>query len=311
MNALRVLRAADVPPTAASAAWLIESLWSAGAVGVIGGAPKCAKSWLALEMAVSVASGRPCLGRYAVAEAGPVLVFSAEEAPAQVRQRLDHLARARGADFDRLDVHLIAEHSLRLDRRDDLGRLRATLSAHRPKLLVLDPWVRLQRVDENKASEVSAILGALREVSRQFALPIVLVHHARKGGADQPGEGLRGSSDFHAWGDSNLYVRRRGDRIVLSVEHRAAAAPPSVALSLVADDGPVRLEVLDAAADDPELPLRDRILRALEGNAPRRRADLRDALGVRTHDLGQALRELEAAGRITEGAAGWGIAGNP
>ena len=40
------------------------------------------------------------------------------------------------------------ESSLRLDCAQDLQRLRLTLARHRPKLLVLDPYVRLQRADE-------------------------------------------------------------------------------------------------------------------------------------------------------------------
>jgi chromosomal replication initiation ATPase DnaA len=42
--------------------WLIDQLWADQAVGVIGGGPKLGKSWLALDMAVSIASGTPCLG---------------------------------------------------------------------------------------------------------------------------------------------------------------------------------------------------------------------------------------------------------
>ena len=38
---LRVLRAAQIPdPSAEAHPWLVEPLWSAGAVGMIGGAPK-------------------------------------------------------------------------------------------------------------------------------------------------------------------------------------------------------------------------------------------------------------------------------
>ncbi|MCP4935538.1 MAG: AAA family ATPase, partial [bacterium] len=44
--------------------WLIESVWAQDAVGIIGGAPKCCKSWFGLDMAVSVASGTHCLGRF-------------------------------------------------------------------------------------------------------------------------------------------------------------------------------------------------------------------------------------------------------
>src|SRR5205823_13346804 len=45
--------------------WLVTDLWSEGAVGIVGGEPKCCKSFLALELAVAVASGRPALRRFA------------------------------------------------------------------------------------------------------------------------------------------------------------------------------------------------------------------------------------------------------
>jgi hypothetical protein len=60
---------------------------------------------------------------------------------------------------------------------------------------------------------------------------VVVVHHAKKGAGNlRAGQALRGSSEFHAWGDSNLYLRRDGDDRI--VEHRAASAMPSVILEL-------------------------------------------------------------------------------
>lgn len=292
-------------------AWLIEGLWGEGAVGVIGGAPKSCKSWLALEMAVAVASGRPCLGRYEVPKPGPALVYAAEDAPPDVRERVENLARARGASFADLEVRLVLEPSLRLDRIEDRARLRATLARHRPRLLVLDPYVRLQcGVDENDATQVSEILGALRELSRAESVAIALVHHTRKGGAEDPGEGLRGSGDFHAWGDSNLYVRRRRDGIALSIEHRAAASPPPVMMGLVDDDGPVRLELRQTQAPPEEVPLPERILRLLEVRGSLRKEELRPLLRVRNQHLAEALRELEVVGRIARTASGWTTAAN-
>ena len=124
---------------------------------------------------------------------------------------------------------------------------------HKPKLLVLDPYVRLQRADENDVRQVSAILSALRELSRTFQVAVALVHHARKNAAQLPGQGLRGSGDFWAWGDSNLYIGRRRNGLLLTVEHRAAPAPPPLSLHLVPcdpdSDGescPVHLEVQDS-----------------------------------------------------------------
>jgi hypothetical protein len=307
---LRVVRVSEVSePAGEEDSWLIENLWSAQAVGLIGGTPKCGKTWLALEMAVAVASGRPCLGRFSVRHPGPVLVYAAEDPPPQVRTRLEHLARARGTDFGALEVHLIVEASMRLDGLEDHRRLQRTLARYHPRLLVLDPWVRLQRAHENDATEVSAILARLRELSREYELAIALVHHARKDAADDPGQSLRGSSDFHAWGDSNLYLRRRRDLMTLTVEHRSAAPPPPMSLKLVTDEDSLRLQVREAPSPAEELPLEERVVQALADGLTRRTDDLRGLLRVRKQDLMSALRALKLAGRVRRHDDGWLLAG--
>ena len=304
---LSVVRASDIaPPDPETSSWLVDALWRAGAVGVIGGAPKCCKSWLALEIAVAVASARPCLGRYAVPSPGPALVFAAEDAPMQVRERVENLCRARGTSFTGLDLGLIVEPSLRIDRAEDILRLRTTLAQRRPRLLVLDPYVRLQRADENNATEVSSILATLRDISRSFAVAILLVHHARKSPADHSGQALRGSSDFHAWGDSNLYLRRRGQDLLLTAEHRAAASPEPLTLTLA--ENPLRLEIREAAASPGTArPLEQRLVEALS-DGPRRLDDLRAALNTRKQSVADALRALEASGQVIRQPDGWAVA---
>ncbi len=302
---LPVVRAAEIAaPDHATPAWLVTDLWGRGAVGVIGGAPKCCKSWLALELAVAVASGRPCLGRFAVPAPGPVLLYAAEDAPLDVRQRVDALCHARGATFDTLDLSLITEPALRIDRPEDIERLRATLALRRPRLLILDPYVRLQRVDENNATDVSAILATLRELSRTFSVALLLVHHARKSPSDSSGQALRGSSDFHAWGDSNLYLRRRAQDLLLTVEHRAAAAPRPLTLALA--DDPLRLVIRDTEAAPSSTPLEHRLLAAL-AHGPRRLDDLRAAVGARKQSVADTLRMLEATGHVVRHADGWDL----
>ncbi len=68
--------------------WLVEGLWEEEGVGILGGAPKSCKSWLALDVAFSVATGTPALGKYEVKTPGPVLIFAAEDQPQRVRSRL-------------------------------------------------------------------------------------------------------------------------------------------------------------------------------------------------------------------------------
>src|SRR5271168_4874312 len=230
--------------------WLVDGLWSEQAVGIVGGEPKCGKSFLALDLAVAVAAGIPCLRRFAVSHPGRVLLYPAEDALHIVRRRLEGICAAAGVSLAELDVQVITARSLRLDLEADRARLEETVATLRPRLLILDPFVRLHRIDENVSGDVAPLLAFLRELQRRHAVAIAVVHHARKGaGAIRAGQALRGSSEFHAWGDSNLYLRRdTDDRIALSVEHRAAAAIAGITLELAQRDDVVALQTVQTDA---------------------------------------------------------------
>ncbi len=74
------------------------------------------------------------------------------------------------------------------------------------------------------------------------------MHRAKKsGGRLRAGQALRGSSEFHAWGDSNLYLRRDGATLTLTVEHRAAASTPAIDLEFVSHNDALALLVLTSA----------------------------------------------------------------
>src|SRR5689334_10440577 len=86
---------------------------------------------------------------FAPAQTGRVLLFAAEDALHVVRQRLAGIAAAAGRALADLDIHVITAPSVRLDLEADRDALTETIAALRPKLLVLDPFVRLHRIDEN------------------------------------------------------------------------------------------------------------------------------------------------------------------
>lgn len=288
------------------ARWLVQDLWSAEAVGVIGGAPKLCKSWLALDLALSVASGTACLGRFEVHTPGPALVYLAEDPPPQVRDRVAQLCAHRGLALPGLDLHVITAPTLRLDREPDRRALDATLSALRPRFLVLDPLVRLHRLDENSAADVSTLLGFLRELNRRHALALALVHHMAKRSHREPGQALRGSSDLHAWTDSACYLLRHpNQRLRLSIEHRAAPAPEPLLLRLAGgSDEPYHLQ-LDGLDHEPP-PLADAVRNELAtARAPLSRAALRKRLHVNNARLGDALRALEQRRLVLRQPGGW------
>jgi hypothetical protein len=315
MTPLAVCRVQELTPDPETPRWLIEGLWTDQAVGIVGGEPKSGKSFLALELAVAVASGAPCLRRFRPAQTGRVLLFAAEDAVLLVRRRLEGIAHAAGVAFAPLDIYVITTPSLRLDVAEDRHRLQATVAALRPTLLVLDPFVRLHRIDENAAAEVAPLLAYLRQLQREFATAVALVHHARKGAAHlRAGQALRGSSELHAWGDSNLYLRRRGDTLLLTVEHRAAPSSTGVALELRAHGEALALHVVDLAPgplpDQGTVPTPiDRVEHALANAArPLRLRQLRQICRLRMATLCDALTTLRTDGRVLKAAGGYQLA---
>jgi RecA-family ATPase len=312
-----VERAHRIAATAEGARWLIDGLWGFDAVGILGGEPKCCKSLLALTMAVAVASGAPCLGSMQPRRTGPVLLFAAEDSALMVRDRLSSLAVGLGQELSQLPIHVITVPTIRLDSDADRNRLAMTVHVHQPALLILDPFVRLHRIDENIAGEVAPILDSLRQLQRREGCAVMVVHHARKGGAHlRAGQALRGSSEFHAWGDSNLFLRRQRDTLTLDIEHRAAAAPDPIRLQLQATATELVLEpdsAAEAAGDQggdqgPERRLLDALSAA---GAPLARRDLQAAVRIRSSQVGVLLHHLERQGRIVRDASGYRLADAP
>jgi hypothetical protein len=292
--------------------WLITGLWSEHAVGIVGGEPKCCKSFLALDLAVAVASGTPCLRRFEVPRQGRVLLYAAEDALHIVRCRLDGIAAAAGVALADLDVQVITSAVLRLDLEADRCNLADTVARLQPRLLILDPFVRLHRIDENASGEVAPLLAYLRELQRRHGVAVLVVHHAKKGaGGVRAGQALRGSSEFHAWGDSNLYLRRQGEELSLSIEHRAAPSPKPFTIELAQRGLALALEVANRHEPSPAPPdsLDDRITAALaSADQPIPFAELRAHCRVRTATLHEQIGVLAAAGRIVKTDGGYRLA---
>jgi len=305
---LPLVQISVVPIRTDAQRWLVQGIWTHQAVGFIGGPPKACKSWLGLDLAVSVASGTACLGRYPVQEKGPVLIYLAEDNPTDVRSRVAGICAHRGLELSSLDLHLLNVHGLRLDLDEHCDRLRATIAALRPRLLLLDPLVRLHRLDENSASEISRLLAFLRNLQVVHGTAVAVVHHMSKRSRAQLGFALRGSSDLFAWADSNAYLVRKEQHLSLTLEHRTA--PQTEPITIALTDGPAGAGPhLAPVADDsvaPDAPLAEAVLQTLaHSGTTMTRTALRQAMRVNNQRLGDALLDLEQRRLITRAEDGW------
>ncbi len=295
--------------------WLVTGLWSEQAVGIVGGEPKCCKSFLALDLAVAVASGTPCLRRFPVPQPGRVLLYAAEDALHVVRRRLEGICAAAGLDLQELDVHVITAANVRIDQAADRERLEHTIAQLKPRLLVLDPFVRLHRIDENASGEVAPLLAYLRTLQRQHSSPCSsCITPKNPPAACAPARRCAARPSSMPGATRICICVATAPKLTLTVEHRAAPSPPAIGLELVSHNASLALQVLTSApcVNPTATSIDERITAALiDASKPLSISQLRPLCRVRKATLCERLTALTAAGHLHRDGVGYRIATKP
>lgn len=320
-----LLKVSDIPELEGPE-WLVTDLWSASAVGIIGGEPKSCKTWLGLDIAISVASGTPCLDKFEVPQSGPVLIYLGEDSLWALKQRLTSISQHRGLQLEELPLYTLPTPRLQLaspigryrkqqQEESDQEKLWAKVQELNPKLVLLDPLVRMSQADENSANELNEVLDYLRALQRQFDTSVVLTHHARKARPEsgkQRGTDLRGSSNLHSWTDSLIFINRdeNTERLTASVEHRGARSIEDFRLNLVEEENATHLEWVEL----PPQQIRRRSKRDLKllivkeltkSDDPLNLEDLGFRTGCSKDRIRAALKLMQEEGRVRKEGAGY------
>ena len=188
--------------------WLVDGICTEQAVMVIGGEPKTAKTWAALELAIAVATDTPFVGEFKVrgADGRGAFLFLCEDNPRSVQNRVRSMIKGRGPVLagwgKRLAVKTLG--SMRIDDIAALARYVATVrqSEIRPALVVFDPLRDLHPNNEDSSPARAGVGMAVRALRTVRGCAVRRSEVARVVGAprrgrrrtvpDQPGAGTRG-----------------------------------------------------------------------------------------------------------------------
>lgn len=146
-------------------------------------APKVGKSWLAIDLAMAVATGRPWLDTYPTNQ-GKVLILDNELHGETSANRIPKVAVARA-----IDVHDIASMVCVENMRGklvDLIQLESYFSAIEPgtfKIVVLDAFYRFvpRDSDENDNGTVAQLYNYIDRYAQRLCCSFILIHHSTKG----------------------------------------------------------------------------------------------------------------------------------
>jgi hypothetical protein len=212
---------------------LIEGLLREGETCNIIASPKVGKSFLAGNLAWSVATGVPFLGRKV--QQGRVLILDNELHPETLAARLDHIASGMllsECDRDQLDVI-----SLR-GRYASVGSLGQSIEVEpgQYSMIVLDALYRSlpDGTNENDNAAMMAVYNELDALAARWRAAIVVVHHSSKG--DQSGKGVTdvgsGAGSISRAADSHLVIRPHDDGQQCVLEAVCRSFPPVEPVSI-------------------------------------------------------------------------------
>lgn len=178
--------------TSARSGWAIEGV--IGGLGLLWGAPGVGKSFVAVSMAVSVATGRPWIGRRT--HDGPVLYVAGEGGKAAVGRRMFAAIEQWSMDLEAEPVpiriatpatDLTAGPQEVLRDVDEWGSI--------PKLVVIDTLSRCFTGDENKQEYMGRFVHSLDTIRDTYGCAVLVVHHSNRQGKVRGSNVLGGAAD--------------------------------------------------------------------------------------------------------------------
>jgi hypothetical protein len=210
--------------------WIVEDLIPEGTM-ILAGKPKMGKSWLALGLCISVASGSAALGKFEAVR-GDALYLALED---NKRRLQDRGAKVLGnQEQPTHNLHLAIE-AQRLDK--GLVETLENWLQHHPKarLIVIDTVARVRAKSSRERSlyEQDYEVGAdLTSLAGKYSVAIILIHHLKKGDADDPMDLVSGSTGLTAGVDGVMVLNRTRSAAdaVLKAIHRELKDDPELAL---------------------------------------------------------------------------------
>jgi hypothetical protein len=154
--------------------FLVDELVEVDSLGLLFGDSAVGKSFIAVDLALSVTTGTPFHGR-SVAR-GPV-VYIAGEGHNGLSRRFLAWSVARGKDYQTAPLYVSTMPASLLDG-ESLKQVASAIDEVGPVLIVVDTLARNYGPgDENSSADMSAFVDALDVIRRPYKATMLVIHH--------------------------------------------------------------------------------------------------------------------------------------
>ena len=200
---MKILNVEDLMQLAPQA-WLIESYIPEHSVCTLYGESGSYKSFVALDMCLSIATGKKWGQQEA--QSGKIVYIAGEGASGVQKRLLGWLSRNNTSPEDISDTFFFLDRAVDPASAHSRERLIENISqiAGSVDLIVFDTLARCMTGDENSQRDMNAFIAGVDEIKDQLGCSILLVHHTGYSSSERE----RGSSVLRAAVDTSIMLKR-------------------------------------------------------------------------------------------------------
>ena len=304
--------------------WAVEDWLPDSSITFLVSPPESYKTWLLLDLAVSVSANVPFLGRYQVNSPGPTLIIQQEDSHAGltdrlaliVEQKLGMEAKMEGSAWQvpsmpDLPIYVHPSRMLRFDNPRVLEGLEAQIAEIRPRVVLIDPLYSTTAQVDNYMADLANQMMVLKAWRDRYGCSFVIAHHSKKN--VDPDSTARedswGSQFLNAFLEAGWQIRRNPrlaqNEVVVRRHSKVMGNQAPVSLTFdISTVYPMRYRVTvrdyeaQAPGAAPRQPAQANLLDILDAEGPMTQADMVSHTGKNRSTISRQIRQLEAAGMV-------------
>ena len=197
------------------------------------GAAKAGKSWLSIDLAMSVAMGDLWMGEFQTTQ-GRVYLIDNELHGETLNYRLETVANAKKYDMQavgaNLDVSVMRGQPVPTDLLSLLDDMMEFVAPGEYSLVVLDAWYRFipEKYSENDNAQMMQLYNKVDQAAMKLGCAFVVIHHASKGNqADKAITDVgAGAGSIARATDTHLIIRPHAEEGMMVVDAAARSFRP-------------------------------------------------------------------------------------
>ena len=302
--------------------WLVEDWLPDKSITFLVSPPESYKTWILLDLAVSIATGNPFLGGYNVNQIGPTLIIQQEDSHSGLTDRLALIVEQKlkmNANLDGdvwqvpsmpdIPIYVHPSRMLRFDNKQVLEELEKQIEEIKPKVILIDPLYSTTSAVDNYMADLANRMMVLKTWRDKYGCSFVIAHHSKKNlDPDSTArEDSWGSQFLNAFLEAGWQIRRNPklaqNEVIVRRHSKVMGNQSPISLTFdISTRYPMKYQVItreyeaSTTGEKRQPALADLIELLQKGDLTQ--ADICERTGKSKSTISRQIRQLESAGLI-------------